>query len=292
LEHQASHDKESRADDYAMNEEQLAKRFWWWRDKSILAAMRPNLQRIAFYYELASRSEKGRPRYLLGKRFDKLTRAQMWENARYWPRRPLKIETLYTMPSFNEPFQLEKLHRELRKIRSGWSDSRREFAKMSPPTRKEKETVETHEHACAAETGWTLPQYFSFNLRQCGNTTILKELKAWLERERKRLNIDPPKRNKGRQNRSGTEKKDIKFRAIEALDTWRNFPHKDDAQNAYDPTGGQARKAAREAQRLRREWEANVRSWRKWAEEEEAWEMRRSGPTAREEAFNRLFFSG
>jgi hypothetical protein len=236
-----------------MNDEQLAKHFgWWWRNKSILDDIGPQLQRVAFCYELAARAEKGKkPGYLLRKRFDKLTEAQKYEAAKCWPSRPQRIEAFCDLRFVHEPFEPEKLERELRQIRSGWIDDRR-------MTRREKQAREKFERAYAKERGWTLPQYFTFNLRQCGNTPILTELKKWLERERERLGIEAPEPNEGRANRSSKRKS---FRDIEALDVRRNLSHSDAAQDVYDTTGGQAREAARDAKRLRREGEANLREW-------------------------------
>src|SRR5205823_5378383 len=89
LEHSTGSDKEHRADGCAMNDAQLPKLFgWWWRDsaKALRGKFREKfhsfehdyqLQLAAFDYELASRAEEGKPRYLLGKRFDKLSYEQM-----------------------------------------------------------------------------------------------------------------------------------------------------------------------------------------------------------------------
>ncbi len=61
----------------------------------------PVFTRAAFNYELASRSGgRKKPAYLLGKRFDKLTPAQMGEVLKVWPRkRPLQPFRLFTKPS-------------------------------------------------------------------------------------------------------------------------------------------------------------------------------------------------
>src|SRR5947207_2742218 len=91
-----------------MNDEQLARRFgWWWRDPATRRAAllegswdgalqnaaqfvclgnRYELQLAAFDYELASRAEEGKPRYLLGKRFDKLSYEQMCGVMDRWKR--------------------------------------------------------------------------------------------------------------------------------------------------------------------------------------------------------------
>jgi hypothetical protein len=81
-----------------MSEEELAKRFgWWWGNSTkALHGKFPDeflsfqsdyeLQRAAFDYELASRAQGKRPRYLLGKCFDKLTYREMCVVMDRWGR--------------------------------------------------------------------------------------------------------------------------------------------------------------------------------------------------------------
>src|SRR5438874_1284720 len=84
-----------------MTDDELTKRFgWWWRtptearlrgafpdasEKAMCNVVWPHLERAALNYELASR-RNGRRKYLLGKRFDRLTQDQMLKLARHWPR--------------------------------------------------------------------------------------------------------------------------------------------------------------------------------------------------------------
>ena len=111
-----------------------------------------------------------------------------------------------------------------------------------------KESPLPEEQEWATTTGCTPPRYFKFNLRQFGNEAILKQLGKWLKAERDRLSLKAPKGGHPSSKRKS-------FRAVEALDVWRDPAHAAAAQNDYDPSGGEARTAARAAKKLRAEWQ-------------------------------------
>jgi hypothetical protein len=197
-----------------MSDEKLAKRYaWWWRnpakalrgmfpDKSEKAIRRyvwPELERAAFNYELASR-HNGQTKYLLGKRFDHLTQKQIGEimRLRLWKRKWRSLEPIRFLPDTDEDWSL-------------WI-------------------------TWAQKRGWTVPQYFTMNLAECGDTAICKTFRKHVAAERRRLAIPTPKRNEGRANRSAGG---VSFRKIEALDVWTGLPRKEAETTGYDD--GQAR---------------------------------------------------
>ncbi len=79
---------------------------WWWSDPpralqpafprrsidSIRRYVWPEFERAAYNYELASRAFPGKPKYLLGKRFDCLSAEQMSQVTKVWrrERRPIQ----------------------------------------------------------------------------------------------------------------------------------------------------------------------------------------------------------
>src|SRR5262249_45341769 len=163
----------------------------------------------AFNYELASR-HGGRRKYLLGKPFPQLTQQQMSELRGLWPRSPRPLEAMRI-----------------------WGDD---------------EPLSVEEHWLAShDKRWTVPQYFTMNLAECGDTAIKKALLKHIALERQRLNIPAPKRNKGRANRSAGG---LSFHRIEALDVWTLK----EAKSIADYDAGQMREARREAKRLSQEW--------------------------------------
>jgi len=201
----------------------LPKRFgWWWRDhvkalrgafpdkseEAIRKYVWPELERRAFNYELASR-HNGRRKYLLGKPFPELTQHQMEKLRRLWPRSPRPLEAMRI-----------------------WGDGE--------PLSVEEHWLVSHDKR------WTVPQYFTMNLGECGDTAIVKAFRKHIAAERQRLDIPAPRRNKGRVNRSVHGRS---FHAIEALDV----PRKEAKNSRYD--AGQARSARREAKRLFQEWQ-------------------------------------
>jgi hypothetical protein len=118
-----------------------------------------------------------------------------------------------------------------------------------------EESLLPEEQEWATSTGWTLPCYFKFNLRQFGNGAILKELDEWLKAERKRLSLISPEAGSPSSKRKS-------FHAIECIDVWRNLapaerPKEDRHGRAYN--GGQKRRAVGEAKKLRAEWQANAK---------------------------------
>jgi hypothetical protein len=189
--------------------EELPKRFgWWWRDPAkalrgpfpdkseevIRKWIWPELERAAFNYELASR-RSGRRKYLLGKRFDRLTHEQIGEimRLRLWKRKWRPLEPIRFLPDTAEGWSL-------------WI-------------------------TWAAKRDWTVPRSFMMNLAECSDRSICKAFQKHVADERERLKIPAPKLNKGRANRSAGG---LSFRKIEALDVWRRIPRAKAETTGYD----------------------------------------------------------
>jgi hypothetical protein len=122
----------------------LRKRFGWWWDPSkalrgafsdrsaeaIRNGVWLRLERAAFNYELASR-HNGRRKYVLGKRFDRLTEKQMLQLAKLWPRKPRALRAPIFFPEYvNHP-----------ELIATW-------------------------HDFEINKGWTVPRYFTLNLAE------------------------------------------------------------------------------------------------------------------------------
>src|SRR5262249_33184665 len=103
---------------YLARRQVLAKRFgwWWWdpakalrgicpdktSDEAIRKGAWPEFECAAFNYELASR-HNGRRRYLLGKRFDRLTPDWMFELMGFWPRKWLPLRPIEFLSHAESP---------------------------------------------------------------------------------------------------------------------------------------------------------------------------------------------
>jgi len=255
-----------------MIDDELAKRFgWWWRnpakalrrqfpEKSSEEAIRkyvwPELERAALNYELASRAN-GRKKYLLGKPFDQLTQGQMGELAILWPRKPRPLQPVRFLPYAESPDVTATLRRLASEGSLVLSENPAGDADLlTQRVLKRSERTKAVETSYSRGTGWTVPQYVTFNLKECGDTAICKAFQKHVAAERKRLNIPAPIRNKGRANRSAGG---LSFHRVETLDVWSLSPEKVEAIRATtkktrDYDDGQMRLARRKAGILFREW--------------------------------------
>jgi hypothetical protein len=231
--------------------EKLAKRFgWWWHDP--VKALRPafpassseeafrkymwrELERAALNYELASRAD-GRTKYLLGNRFDRLTREQMCELAELWPRKPRPPQPLRFMLPHTEPPVATAAWRQLAVERALNQSERTRAIEMNY-------SVE--------QAGWTVPLLLTINLKRCRDRAIVEAFRKWVREQRTHLGIESPRMNKGRANKS---KRGLSFRRIEALDSWTHLPRGEIVSTKYRFDDAQMRRARREAGELFTEW--------------------------------------
>lgn len=254
--------------------DELSQRFrWWWHnhakalrrafpDKSEEAIKRyvwPEYQRAAFNYELASR-QSDKTKYLLGKPFHRLTAEQMSKVRKVWPpkRRPLRpVDVL----AYDEAPDVTKI---LSRIGSRddlvlSSSAATDREKLVEITIGRAEHTRELEQNYARATGWTVPILVTFNLRGCGDQAICDAIRNHVAAERKRMDVRPPPRNKGRANRSAGG---LSFHCVEAFDVWRHLSRAE-AQQLRTHYGSpyaesQKRAAARQALSLHREWIAGV----------------------------------
>ncbi len=243
-----------------MTDEELIKRFgWWWRnpakalrpafpEKSSEEAIRkyvwPEFERAARNYELASRAH-GRKKYLLGKRFDRLTQKQMCELALFW-RRKRPLQPIRFLHYAEQP----RVTATLRRLADEEDSVVLDTKFLSVRAAKRAQRIETVEKKYVQiSKGWTAPQYFTMNLAGCGDTAIGKAFRNYVAAERERLGIPAPAYNKGRANKSA---RGLSFRKIEALDVWTHLQRKEALSTQYDDA--EARRARREAGNLFSEW--------------------------------------